>query len=89
MTDFVADLRNVWLLAISVVTAGVTLVAWGTRRASREDLITIQDDVHQLEVDVAAMKASDQTHRQALDKRLSGIEAGIKRIEDHLLKDEK
>ena len=89
MTDWIGDLRNVWLLVVSVMTALVTVVAWGTRRASHEDLARVKGDLHQVELDLAGIKADATTHREALNRRLTAIESGIKRIEDHLLKGER
>ena len=86
MTDWIGDLRNVWLLVVSVMTALVTVVAWGTRRASHSDLSALRDDVHQIDVRLNRVEADSNTHRSALDQRLKAIETSVKRIEDHLLK---
>ena len=89
MMDWVGDLRNVWLLVVSAMTAIVTAVAWGTRRASHGDVRRLENNLHEVELELATIKADSATHRNALNQRLSGIEGGIKRIEDYLLKGEK
>ena len=79
MTDWIGDVRNIWLLAVSIMTALVTAISWGTRRAS-------QHEVHALDKRVTALNSEIKTYRPPLEARIIGIEASVKRIEDHLLK---